>query len=66
MQDQSLSYTQTMQELEAIVQGLEHEQQDIDTLSQRIERANQLLAFCRERLTQVSNNVQQALGDEQK
>ena len=61
--NESLTYSQAMQELESIVQGLERDQQDIDTLSQRLKRANELLAFCRGRLVEVSDNVKQTLKE---
>ena len=61
--DESLTYSQAMQELESIVQGLERDQQDIDTLSQRLKRANELLAFCRGRLVEVSDKVKQTLEE---
>ena len=61
--NESLTYSQAMQELESIVQGLERDQQDIDTLSQRLKRANELLAFCRGRLVEVSDKVKQTLAE---
>ena len=61
--NESLTYSQAMQELESIVQGLERDQQDVDTLSQRLKRANELLAFCRGRLVEVSDKVKQTLKE---
>ena len=61
--NEQLTYSQAMQELESIVQGLERDQQDIDTLSQRLKRANELLAFCRGRLVEVSDKVKQTLEE---
>ena len=61
--NESLTYSQAMQELASIVQGLERDQQDIDTLSQRLKRANELLAFCRGRLVEVSDKVKQTLEE---
>ena len=61
--NESLTYSQAMQELESIVQGLERDQQDIDNLSQRLKRANELLTFCRGRLVEVSDKVKQTLEE---
>ena len=61
--NESLTYSQAMQELESIVPGLERDQQDIDTLSQRLKRANELLTFCRGRLVEVSDKVKQTLEE---
>ncbi len=65
MKEEKLTYAKAMQELDEIVQGLEAEGQDIDTLSERLKRADFLLNYCRKRLAGVSNNVKKLLGDEQ-
>ena len=61
--NEQLTYKQAIQELENIVQDLERDNQDIDTLSQRLKRANELLAFCRGRLVEVSDKVKQTLEE---
>ena len=61
--NEQLTYSHAMQELESIVQNLERDQQDIDTLCQRLKRANELLTFCRGRLVEVSDKVKQTLEE---
>ena len=65
MKEEKLTYAKAMQELDEIVQGLAAEGQDIDTLGERLKRADFLLHYCRKRLAGVSNNVKKLLGDEQ-
>ena len=52
--NEQLTYKQAIQELENIVQDLERDNQDIDTLCQRLMRATELVDFCRNRLNLCS------------
>ncbi len=61
--NEQLTYKQAIQELENIVQDLERDNQDIDTLCQRLMRATELVDFCRNRLTEVSNKVKKTLEE---
>lgn len=58
---ENLTYTQAMQELEQIVSQLEDNSLDIDQLSAKVKKAQQLIAFCRERLTQTDEEVKKLL-----
>ena len=61
--NEQLTYKQAIQELENIVQDLERDNQDIDTLCQRLMRATELVDFCRNRLTEVSNKGKHTLEE---
>ena len=61
--NEQLTYKQAIQELENIVQDLERDNQDIDTLCQRLMRATELVDFCRNRLTEVSNKAKKTLEE---
>lgn len=61
MEKENLTYTQAMTELEKIVGQLEDNSLDIDQLSAKVKRAQQLIAFCRERLTQTDEEVKKLL-----
>ena len=61
--NEQLTYKQAIQELENIVQDLERDNQDIDTLCQRLMHATELEDFCRNRLTEESNKVKQTLEE---
>lgn len=58
---ENLTYTQAMKELEQIVAQLEDNSLDIDQLSAKVKKAQQLIAFCRERLTQTDEEVKKLL-----
>ena len=53
MQDEQLTYTSAMKELEEIVQKLQRPDCEIDQLCQLTERSVKLLAFCKEKLTKT-------------
>jgi len=55
--DDDLGYRQALSELELIVAGLESGLQDVDQLSSRVARGQQLLAYCRSRLASVESEV---------
>ena len=52
-----LTYSQAIKELEEIVQKLQRPDCEIDQLCQLTERSVQLLAFCKEKLTQTDEQL---------
>ena len=61
METKEISYNDALQELEAILRSIESGETDIDTLSQRVARATELIKLCRERLLKVEGEVRSAL-----
>ncbi|MBP5499378.1 MAG: exodeoxyribonuclease VII small subunit [Bacteroidales bacterium] len=57
MQDEQLTYTSAMKELEEIVQKLQCTDCEIDQLCQLTERSVKLLAFCKEKLTKTDEQL---------
>ena len=57
MQDEQLTYTSAMKELEEIVQKLQRTECEIDQLCQLTERSVKLLAFCKEKLTKTDKEL---------
>ena len=57
MQDEQLTYTSAMKELEEIVQKLQRPDCEIDQLCQLTERTVKLLAFCKEKLTKTDEQL---------
>ncbi|MDR0295639.1 MAG: exodeoxyribonuclease VII small subunit [Prevotellaceae bacterium] len=53
----NMSYQSAKAELETIVNKLKSGTADIDSLSIEMKRANELLAFCMERLRQVEEEL---------
>jgi exodeoxyribonuclease VII small subunit len=58
-----MTYREALDELRAIHARLRDDDVDIDTLLEDVQRAADLLAFCRERLTAVGDRLEQVLTD---
>jgi exodeoxyribonuclease VII small subunit len=58
-----LSYTQAVQELEKILNLMQSDNCDIDSLSQFTTRAAELLKACRERLMMTDKELQKILAE---
>ena len=54
------TYTQAMQRLETILAQLEEGSATVDTLSELVKEAADLVNFCREKLRNTENEVQKA------
>jgi exodeoxyribonuclease VII small subunit len=55
----TLTYTQAMEELEAILASLEKsETVNLDAISQQVQRASELMAFCRTQLHTLDEELQ--------
>ena len=52
-------YRSAMTELESILQELERDDVDVDTLAERVRRAGSLLAFCRTRIDAARLEIEQ-------
>ena len=52
-------YRAAMNELESILQELERDDVDVDTLAERVRRAGTLLAFCRNRIDAARLEIEQ-------
>ena len=57
------TYTQAKEELEAIVTELEAGQSDMDSLTEKVKRAAELIAFCKEKLTKTDKELQKILNE---
>ena len=54
------TYTQAMQRLEAILAQLEEGSSNVDTLSDLVKEAAELVKFCRAKLRKTEDEVQNA------
>lgn len=52
-----LTYEQAMQSMEEIVKKIERGDMDIDSLAKNLKEANELLDFCKAKLTEVEKDV---------
>ena len=53
-----------MQALESIVEGLENNTLGVDELTAQLEKAQQLMSFCKQKLTLTSAEIEKILNDE--
>lgn len=58
-----LTYRETLEELRQIHARLRSEDVDIDRLLEDVQRASELLTFCRERLEAVEGRLEEVLED---
>ena len=55
------TYTQAMQELEAIVAKMQNDNCDIDALADYTKRAAELIKFCRDKLFKTDEEVKKCI-----
>ncbi len=57
------TYSEAMARLEKIVSQIDNNELDIDTLSEKIKEANEIIAFCTEKLTKADREVEKLLPE---
>ena len=60
-EDNEISYSLALEELQEILNDLESDQVDIDELAKKVERANELLQQCQKRLTSTQMQVEKII-----
>jgi exodeoxyribonuclease VII small subunit len=63
MSEIELSYKEALEELRAIHARLRQDDVDVDRLLEDVQRASDLLAFCRDRLNTVGERLEEVLTD---
>ena len=61
--EKKISYTEAIRELEAIVTEIEEGEITIDTLSEKVKRASELIKICKAKLTATEEDVSKILGE---
>ena len=59
-----LTYQEAQQQIEQIVTAVENEELDVDQLSEQVQRAMELITFCRRKLKHTEESIQQAFENE--
>ena len=59
------TYSQAMERLEKIVRQIDNNELEIDVLAEKIKEANEIIAFCTEKLTKADNEVEKLLQERQ-
>lgn len=57
-----LKYSKAIEELEEIVEQIEGENVDVDTLAEKVKRASYLIEFCRGKLKETETEVRKVLS----
>lgn len=57
------TYQQAMERLEKIVRQIDNNELDIDMLGEKIKEANDIIAFCSEKLTKEDREVEKLLKE---
>ena len=57
------TYEQAYEELQGIISDIETGEITVDSLSLKVKRSAELIAFCKEKLTSTEHDVQQILED---
>lgn len=60
--DDALGYGAALAELESILRDLDADNVDVDVLGARVRRAAELLALCRDRISQARFDVEQVVA----
>ena len=57
------TYSQAMARLEAIVRQIDSNELELDALASKLKEANEIIAFCADKLTKVDNEVEKLLNE---
>ncbi|MCD8202630.1 MAG: exodeoxyribonuclease VII small subunit [Prevotella sp.] len=59
-----ISYEDAVKQLEEIVNKLENNELDIDSLSRQLKTAQELIKMCKDKLTKTDEDIKKILSDE--
>ena len=57
------TYSQAMERREKIVRKIDNNELEIDVLAEKIKEANEIIAFCTEKLTKADREVEKLLHE---
>ena len=63
MADNNMKYEDAMKRLEELVQQMESGDVSIDSLSQKLKEAKQLIQLCKDKLTKTEEEIKKVQGD---
>jgi len=66
MSKKAIKYSEAISELNAILDGLESEQVDVDEVSIKVKRAIELIKFCREKIEHTELEVRKIVKEFEK
>lgn len=60
------TYSEAMARLEGIVRQIDNNELEIDALAEKIKEANEIIAFCSDKLTKADQEIEKLLAEKQK
>ena len=60
----NLTYNEAYQQLSTLVEQIEDNEIQLDTLAEKVAQAKELIAFCETKLRTIDNEVTQAFADD--
>ncbi|MCR5240543.1 MAG: exodeoxyribonuclease VII small subunit [Prevotella sp.] len=61
--DKEQKYEKAMAELQSIVTKMENDELDVDQLSEQLKRAQELIKFCKDKLTKTDEEIKKILAE---
>jgi exodeoxyribonuclease VII small subunit len=58
-----IKYEAALAELQSIVSKMENDELDVDQMSVQLKRAQELIKFCKEKLTQTDEEIKKILAE---
>jgi len=59
-----MKYEEAVRQLEDIVEKMENDELDVDSLSEQLKKAQQLIKICKDKLTKTDNEIKKILDVE--
>lgn len=63
MSRNKLTYASAIAKLEEIIRDIESGETDLDTLTEKVKKASELITFCKKRLRSAQEEVEEILKD---
>ena len=58
-----IKYEEALSELQAIVNKMENDELDIDQMSEKLKRAQELIKLCKDKLTKTDEEIKKILAE---
>ena len=62
---ENIKYEEAVAEIEDIVKKMENNQLDIDSMTEKLKRAQALIKLCKDKLTKTNEEINNILNDNQ-
>ena len=63
--NENKKYEDAVRELEQIVNRMENDELDIDSMGEQLKRAQQLIKLCKDKLTKTDEEIKKILADDE-